>query len=220
VSSGKYCKMCGNAIERESKKLAIESEVEHDHPELKTAGKAVRLGGGGSVYGSSESVNKIAPDIQDLSPEEADTNNSKSILNELESQYQSLFMKYEALMQSKSKRPSSFHEPYGEGETFDEALHRHLAVSHKEVQTLLKLQKTTADASVGDGSTTDLVGSPPAYKSLFKDIFATLKKSRIEESSEVTVSTHSTPAVSPADGAVAQPVPGGNPVGLAQNGAM
>ncbi|KAJ8318963.1 hypothetical protein KUTeg_004054, partial [Tegillarca granosa] len=187
VEKGRYCDICGNDIDKIVNNL--DGEVEHDDPKLSTEGKVVRLGGGGSVYGSTESVNKIAPDTRDLSPEDPETS-GMSILNELETQYQNLFQKYEKLLQGKGKRPGSFSES---GETFDEALHRHLA--HKEVQTLLKLQKT--DACTGGDNVGEEAGSPPPYKSIFRDIFATLKKSRIEESGELATSANSTPATSP-----------------------
>ena len=37
------------------------SEVEHDTPMLLSEAKAVKLEGGGSLYGSSESINKVRP---------------------------------------------------------------------------------------------------------------------------------------------------------------
>ena len=37
------------------------SEVEHDTPMLLSEAKAVKLDGGGSLYGSSESINKVRP---------------------------------------------------------------------------------------------------------------------------------------------------------------
>ncbi|OWF55979.1 cerebellar degeneration-related protein 2-like [Mizuhopecten yessoensis] len=194
LNAGKVCHLCGKSLEKVVQKSALEAEVEHDEPEVKHTGKLMRLGGGGSVYGSTESVSKIAPDSQPISPEEPDSH-SVSILNELENQYQNLFEKYEDLLQGRKR--SSFHEYEGTEETFDEALNRHLAVSHKEVQTLLKLQKQTCDTASGGATCADELGSPPEYKILFRDIFATLKKSRIEEGGEQMTSSHSTPATSP-----------------------
>lgn len=165
----------------------IASEVEDDDTEFTSRGKLVKLNGGGSLYGSTESVNQIAPDTKELSPVDPDKN-SVSILNELETQYHNLFQKYEDLLQGK-RRSGSFNE--ASGESFDEMLQKQLAVSHKEVQTLLKLH--TKDASCGDTSAED----PPPYKSIFRDIFATLKKSRIEESGEQPTSTNVTPLTSP-----------------------
>ncbi|XP_076072946.1 cerebellar degeneration-related protein 2-like [Mytilus galloprovincialis] len=166
----------------------IASEVEVDDTEFTSKGKLVKLDGGGSLYGSTESVNQIAPDTKELSPVDPDKN-SVSILNELETQYHNLFQKYEDLLQGKGKRSGSFNE--AKGESFDAVLQRQLAVSHKEVQTLLKLH--TKDASCGDASAED----PPPYKSIFRDIFATLKKSRIEESGEQPTSASGTPLTSP-----------------------
>ncbi|XP_063444439.1 cerebellar degeneration-related protein 2-like [Mytilus trossulus] len=166
----------------------IASEVEVDDTEFTSKGKLVKLDGGGSLYGSTESVNQIAPDTKELSPVDPDKN-SVSILNELETQYHNLFQKYEDLLQGKGKRSGSFNE--ATGESFDSVLQRQLAVSHKEVQTLLKLH--TKDASCGGASAED----PPPYKSIFRDIFATLKKSRIEESGEHPTSASGTPLTSP-----------------------
>ena len=177
LNLGKYCKKCSNDLVE--LKTAIEREIEPDEPQV-GAGKLVRLESGGSVYGSTESLNKIVPDIQEVSPVEDQDTSSVSILDELETQYKKLFKKYEDL-QNKSKRPGSFHE----SESFDEALHRQLAVSHKEVQTLLKMQKTTSSTStVEAGTSAEQENNLPHYKSLFRDIFATLKQTRIDESSE------------------------------------
>lgn len=176
VETGAYCMLCGNSFTPKDKtQQVLEKDVEHDNPVCNTGGKLVRLGGGGSVFGSRESVDKIAPDSKELSPDEPD-----NILNELESQYQSLFEKYESLMEnSGADKRSSFHE--ATGETFDEALQKHLAVSHKEVQTLIKLHKSS-DASTG--MTSPESENPPPYKTLFRELFATLKKTRIEEGGE------------------------------------
>ncbi|KAK3102713.1 hypothetical protein FSP39_013361 [Pinctada imbricata] len=191
---GKYCKRCSSQFEEI--RNAIEKEIEPDEPDV-TSGKLARLEGGGSVYGSSESINKIASDNQDVSPSEDVDNSGVSILNELENQYQKLFRKYEDLLQGKGKRSGSMAEP---GETFDEALHRHLAVSHKEVQTLLKLQKPSSDAAVGGATASnDQMNAPPHYKLLFRDIFATLRKSRIDETVEQPGSPPRSPPTSPGD---------------------
>lgn len=175
LNLGKYCKKCSSDLVE--LKTAIEKEIEPDDPQV-GAGKLVRLESGGSVYGSTESLNKIVPDIQEVSPVEDNDTSSVSILDELETQYKKLFKKYEDLQNKSSRRPGSFHE----SETFDEALHRQLAVSHKEVQTMLKMQKSTstAEAATSAEQETNL----PHYKSLFRDIFATLKQTRIDESSE------------------------------------
>ncbi|XP_061175434.1 cerebellar degeneration-related protein 2-like [Saccostrea echinata] len=175
LNLGKYCKKCSNDLVE--LKSAIEKEIEPDEPQI-GAGKLVRLESGGSVYGSTESLNKIVPDIQEVSPVEDHEASSVSILDELETQYKNLFKKYEDLVQNKSRRPGSFHE----SETFDEALHKQLAVSHKEVQTLLKMQKTTTTCDTASSSEEET--NLPHYKSLFRDIFATLKQTRIDESSE------------------------------------
>ena len=186
---GKYCKKCSSQFDEV--RAAIEKEIEPDEPEV-TSGKLARLEGGGSVYGSSESINKIASDNQDLSPADDPEASGVSILNELEKQYQNLFKKYEDMLQGKAKR-SSVNDT---GETFDEALHRHLA--HKEVQTLLKLQKPSADVGAGGATASADQMNPPHYKLLFRDIFATLRKSRIDETVEVPpVSPTPSPATSP-----------------------
>ncbi|CAL1528657.1 unnamed protein product [Lymnaea stagnalis] len=133
------------------------SELEHDDPELRSEAKAVKLESGGSLYSSTESINKVATDAKEIQVGE---DASLSILDELESQYQSLFTKYQALIQTKGKK---------DGE--DDSERQRLA--HKEVQTLLHI---TLNRDYYQDS-----GQIPPYKALFKDIFATLRKNRIEE---------------------------------------
>ncbi|GFO02367.1 cerebellar degeneration-related protein 2-like [Plakobranchus ocellatus] len=71
-------------------------EMEHDDPEIRSEAKAVKLESGGSLYSSSESINKVATDAKEIQVGE---DASLSILDELESQYQSLFNRYQALIQ-------------------------------------------------------------------------------------------------------------------------
>ncbi|KAI8796633.1 cerebellar degeneration-related protein 2-like isoform X1 [Biomphalaria glabrata] len=144
----------GELHETENKLL---SELEHDDPELKSEAKAVKLESGGSLYSSTESINKVATDAKEIQVGE---DASLSILDELESQYQSLFTKYQALIQTKNKK----------GDDDDGSRQR---LAHKEVQTLLHI--TLNRDYYQDG------GHIPPYKALFKDIFATLRKNRIEE---------------------------------------
>ncbi|CAG5117928.1 unnamed protein product [Candidula unifasciata] len=143
----------GELHEPETKML---SELEHDDPQLRSEAKAVKLESGGSLYSSTESINKVASDAKEIQVGE---DASLSILDELESQYQSLFTKYNALIQSKGKK---------EGD--DDSCQR---LAHKEVQTLLHI---TLNRDYYQDS-----GNIPPYKALFKDIFATLRKNRIEE---------------------------------------
>lgn len=132
-------------------------EMEDDDPEIRSEAKAVKLESGGSLYSSTESINKVATDAKEIQVGE---DASLSILDELESQYQSLFNRYQALIQSKSKK---------EGE--DDTARQRLA--HKEVQTLLHI-------TLNRDYYSDSANIPP-YKALFKDIFATLRKNRIDE---------------------------------------
>ncbi|GFS02085.1 cerebellar degeneration-related protein 2-like [Elysia marginata] len=132
-------------------------EMEHDDPEIRSEAKAVKLESGGSLYSSTESINKVATDAKEIQVGE---DASLSILDELECQYQSLFNRYQALIQSKSKK---------EGE--DDTARQRLA--HKEVQTLLHI-------TLNRDYYSDSANIPP-YKALFKDIFATLRKNRIDE---------------------------------------
>lgn len=57
------CRHCRKVIDIHEELHAPEtqllSEVEHDMPELLSKAKAVKLEGGGSLYGSSESINKV-----------------------------------------------------------------------------------------------------------------------------------------------------------------
>ncbi|CAG5121581.1 unnamed protein product [Candidula unifasciata] len=129
-------------------------EIEHDCPELRSEGKAVKLDSGSSLYSSKESLNKVATDAKEIHERDE---TSLSILDELDVQYQALFAKYQALTQNKSKSK--------EGETRQQ-------LAHKEVQTLLHI---TLSKDFGQDTNTI-----PPYKALFKDIFATLQKSRRE----------------------------------------
>ncbi|KAL5018072.1 hypothetical protein ScPMuIL_003794 [Solemya velum] len=185
------CEQCGDHLSPDLRNV-LESEIEHDNPQVGRR-KMVKLEGGGSAYGSTGS-NDDLPNLgaESLDPEMDDQDNAGvSILNELEVQYESLFQKYDALLQGKGKRPPSF----GDEETLDEALQKHLrGVSHKEVQTLLKtFDSTVAHEAIGDAE------GPPPYKTIFRDIFETLRKSRIEEGGELPpiTSGHSTPATTP-----------------------
>ena len=111
---------------------------------------------------------------------------SKSILDELETQYKSLFQKYESLIQNKSKRLSQTMQTDDENAE-DRAMRRRLA--HKEVQTLLHI---TLNRDYFQESC-----QPPPYKALFKDLFATLRKTRIDENPEADKTTGDTPVTSP-----------------------
>ncbi|KAK7111920.1 hypothetical protein V1264_011469 [Littorina saxatilis] len=141
-------------------------EIEHDAPMLLSEAKAVKLDGGGSLYGSSESINKVQ-DAREIEE-------SRSILDELETQYKSLFQKYEDLIQNKNKRLSQTMQTDDGENAEDRAMRRRLA--HKEVQTLLHM---TLNRDYFQESC-----QPPPYKALFKDLFATLRKSRIDENPE------------------------------------
>ncbi|XP_067670761.1 cerebellar degeneration-related protein 2-like [Haliotis asinina] len=160
------CWNCDRSVEDVESQYHILKEIEHDHPELKTPGKAVKLGGGGSLYGSSESISKVAVDATEILEKDAD-DSGLSILDELETQYKNLFQKYEAVI--KAKRQSGESE-----ETAEERMRKRLA--NKEVQTLLNLTFTK--------DYTQDTGQPAPYKVLFKELFATLRKSRIEEAAE------------------------------------
>ena len=59
------CRSCRKVMDIHEELHAPEaemlSEVEHDAPMLLSQAKAVKLEGGGSLYGSSESINKVGP---------------------------------------------------------------------------------------------------------------------------------------------------------------
>lgn len=175
LESGKYCMNCGKTLYM-MKKNILQSEVEDDEPKFNSEGKIVKMESGGSVYGSRESLNQVAMETKETmtsidSPENPD-DAGISILNELELQYQSLFKKYELLLQ-KGRRPTSL--LFDDDEEAERELEKRL--SNKAVQTTLKLTKPGDDLE-----------NPP-YKMIFRDIFATLKKSRIEESGEMSVTS-------------------------------
>ncbi|XP_025093049.1 cerebellar degeneration-related protein 2-like isoform X2 [Pomacea canaliculata] len=182
------CRKCRKVLdiheELHAQEKELLSEVEHDSPELLSKAKAVKLEGGGSLYGSSESINKVTADAKEIDDNDA----GKSILDELETQYKSLFQKYEALIQNKSKRLSMTQTDDENPE--DRAMRRRLA--HKEVQTLLHM---TLNRDYFQESC-----QPPPYKALFKDLFATLRKSRIDENPEQdrgAITPGGTPITSP-----------------------
>ncbi|XP_045212676.1 cerebellar degeneration-related protein 2-like [Mercenaria mercenaria] len=175
MESGKYCINCGKTL-GVSKKNILQTEVEDDEPQFNSEGKIVKMESGGSVYGSRESLDQVAMETKETmtsidSPENPD-DAGISILNELELQYQSLFKRYEMLLQ-KGKRPSSL--LLEDDEEAERELEKRL--SNKAVQTTIKLTKPGDDLE-----------NPP-YKMIFRDIFATLKKSRIEESGEASVTS-------------------------------
>ncbi|GAB1606252.1 cerebellar degeneration-related protein 2-like [Argonauta hians] len=174
LRSEKVCRRCGNEIKPCLPAGVLGKEVEHDEPQMTSEGKVARLEDGGSVYGSNESIHKVLMETREqLSGNGVQSN--VSILSELESQYYALCQKYESLLQHKLRRPRS-------GTDFEEdEADRNFRVSHKEVQTLLVNLHRCVEVNTDIG---DSVTSPPPYRSLFKDIFATLRKSRIEESPE------------------------------------
>lgn len=178
MESGKYCINCGKTLDM-LKRNILQTEVEDDEPRFNSEGKIVKMESGGSVYGSRESLEQVAMETKETmtsidSPENPD-DAGISILNELELQYQSLFKKYELLLQ-KGKRPSSL--LLEDDEEAERELEKRL--SNKAVQTTIKLAKPGEDLE-----------NPP-YKMIFRDIFATLKKSRIEETGEMSVTSPET----------------------------
>lgn len=174
LRSEKVCRRCGNEIKPCLPAGVLGKEVEHDEPYMTSEGKIARLEDGGSVYGSNESIHKVLMETREQLSGNG-VQSSVSILSELESQYYALCQKYEALLQHKIRRSR-----VGVDAEDDEA-DRNFRVSHKEVQTLLVNLHRCVEVNSDTG---DSVTSPPAYRSLFKDIFATLRKSRIEESPE------------------------------------
>ena len=180
LESVKCCLNCGKltALKRNN----LEGELEDDDPKFSSEGRTVKLEGGGSVYGSRESLDQVAMETKETmtsidSPEDPDLAGI-SILNELETQYQSLYKKYELLLQ-KGRRPSSLLLEDEELNKMEEEWEKRLA--HKGVQTTLKLHRTGDDVE------------NPHYKVILRDIFATLKKSRIDENVEIPVTSPSEP---------------------------
>lgn len=176
AESGKYCMQCGKTLNALKRSSILQTEVEDDEPQFNSEGKIVKMESGGSVYGSRESLDQVAMETKETmtsidSPENPD-DAGISILNELELQYRALFQKYELLLQ-KGKRPSSL--LLEDDDEAEKELEKRL--SHKAVQTTYKLTKPGEDLE-----------NPP-YKMIFKDIFATLRKSRIEETGEVCMAS-------------------------------
>ena len=127
--------------------------------------------------------------VWQVSSDAREIEESKSILDELETQYKSLFQKYESLIQNKNKRLSQTMQTDDENAE-DRAMRRRLA--HKEVQTLLHM---TLNRDYFQESC-----QPPPYKALFKDLFATLRKTSIDENPEQdkgAITPGDTPITSP-----------------------
>ena len=183
LESVKRCVNCGRSL-TPLKRNKMESELEDDEPKFTSEGKTVKLEGGGSVYGSRESLDQVAMETKETmtsidSPDPEDPElASISILNELETQYQSLYKKYELLLQ-KGRRPSSLLLEDEELNKMEEEWEKRMA--HKGVQTTSKLHRTGDDLE------------SPHYKVILRDIFATLKKSRIDENVEIPVTSPSEP---------------------------
>ncbi|XP_076439990.1 cerebellar degeneration-related protein 2-like isoform X2 [Babylonia areolata] len=163
------CRHCRRQVRgkegQQAPDASLLGEVEQDEdPLLVSMARAVKLEGGECLYSSSESINKVSAEAREIQAPE-----SKSILDELETQYKSLFHKYESLVNSKNQQSQ---QTDGEGESAEErALRRRLA--HKEVQTLLH-ETLNWDFSSQDTQ-------PPPYKVLFQDLFATLRKTRLNQ---------------------------------------
>lgn len=175
MDSGKYCKNCRKTLDS-LKQNVLHTDIEPDDLDFNSEGKIVKMESGGSVYGSRESLEQVAMETKETmtsidSPDNQD-DMGISILNELELQYQSLFKKYEMLL-AKGKRPSSL--LLEDDEEAEREIEKRL--SNKAVQTTIKYTKPGEDLE-----------NPP-YKMIFRDIFATLKKSRIEESGEVCMTS-------------------------------
>ena len=132
----------------------------------------------------------LAVFVWQVSADAREIEESKSILDELETQYKSLFQKYETLIQNKSKRLSQTMPDDSDESAEDRAMRRRQA--HKEVQTLLHM---TLNRDYFQESC-----QPPPYKALFKDLFATLRKTSIDENPEQdkgAVTPGDTPITSP-----------------------
>ncbi|KAL8597457.1 hypothetical protein ACOMHN_050955 [Nucella lapillus] len=171
----RVCQNCQKQLDSPGRPQALErsllSEVEQDEdPQLVSQARAVKLEGGESLYGSSESINKVSSEASEIKESE-----KKSILDELEMQYKSVFHKYEHLVNSSSSSSSKATQGLptegGEQSAQDRAIRRHLA--HKEVQTLLH-ETLSRDFASQDTQ-------PPPYRALFQDLFATLRKTRRQE---------------------------------------
>lgn len=181
LESVKRCVNCGRSL-TPMRRNKMESELEDDEPQFSSEGKTVKLEGGGSVYGSRESLDQVAMETKETmtsidSPEDQDLAGI-SILNELETQYQALYKKYELLLQ-KGRRPSSLLLEDEELIKMEEEWEKRLA--HKGVQTTMKYHRTGDDIE------------NPHYKVILRDIFATLKKSRIDENVEMHITSPSEP---------------------------
>ncbi|ESN95028.1 hypothetical protein HELRODRAFT_193720 [Helobdella robusta] len=174
-----------------------EMKVEHDLDRL-PRGKVVRLKNGGSAYGSRESLNMMGLEVleedatpsvevcstilaSDMARRAFETKDREErdaarfcLLGELEEQYQMLVSRYESLIESKQKSNQT----------------------DRSTQYNVEGSMSTSTSTTTTSGNTSMVRSldltspldptegrfdhgPPEYKRLFKEIFQTLRKSRV-----------------------------------------
>ena len=211
ISLGKLCKSCGSKIMKMSIGSEMnEGELyEHDNVENIGRGEVVRLKNGGSAYGSRESLNMIGLETDDvvMTPvvevcrdilaaavrEQQERSESEekepspkpeiSILGELEEQYHSLVMKYENLIEAKSKKAEK--DISAQVNLPEESGKRpgHLALkTDQDAPPVVMRRKPKVDLrSPLDPTDDHFNNGPPQYKRLFKEMFQTLRRSVVFE---------------------------------------
>ncbi|XP_078611309.1 cerebellar degeneration-related protein 2-like [Branchiostoma floridae x Branchiostoma japonicum] len=173
-------------------KHRIHQDIEEDSVELDTAGA-----NGGVVNGDLDSDDKgFSTASSDLSLKHSESDDMMqhppksgvSLLTEIDAQYHAMKQKYETLLSKllpTELQPDHEQSPYlrrrlkSEASAVERSKSRdqlHLLIS-KAVQTSQPVSRKTSDENAATESS-----PPPEYKSLFKEIFMTLRKSKFEES--------------------------------------
>ena len=115
--------------------------------------------------------------------ENSESNTEISILGELEEQYRSLVIKYETLIEAKSKKTAA-KDQGTQDDLHSEPCGRpgHLAIkTESEAQTVSRRPGGLDLRSPLDPTDGHFENGPPEYKKLFKEMFQTLKRSVVYE---------------------------------------
>lgn len=120
--------------------------------------------------------------VAEQEAQQADTDNTEiSILGELEGQYRSLVMKYEFLIEAKSKKAAKDMATQDDLQPEPSKRPGHLALkAEAEVQTVPRRTGLNLRSPL-DPTEGHFENGPPEYKRLFKEMFQTLRRSVVYE---------------------------------------